>query len=74
MKWHKISEELPPENKPVLFRKDGLTCLNDYSYLAGRFNVKYGHIYTYLSGHNSNIQVWPEWTEIEPPEEEKDKD
>jgi hypothetical protein len=71
MNWHKISEELPPENKPILFRRQWGICLNNYNYFVGRFDAKYNDIYADRA-HNSNIQDWEEWTEIEPPEDSKD--
>jgi hypothetical protein len=76
MKWHKISEELPPENEPILFRKpEDSTCENsymsdsNYMYHVGTVVREWSEIYSYIIRHQSWIEDWSDWTLIEPPEE-----
>ena len=69
MKWHKISEELPPVGKPVYIH-----ITKEMYHLIGSIKVAYTdnaywYSWTGTARVTHSLLAPHEWAEIEPPEE-----
>jgi hypothetical protein len=64
MKWHKISEELPPENKPLLFKSKEWVVTK---YVGAKYKKGINEIFPYIGCCTLSLTYFSHWAEIEQP-------
>lgn len=68
MKWHKISEELPTADKPVIVAKKPFWDEDDYSYKSISLSIYNDHKqWIDDDWRRFDLNDFDYWTEIEPP-------